>query len=199
MNPSFLTALAVAFFVGSIPTAYLIGKWVRGTDIREHGSGNVGATNAFRVFGKRVGLLVFAIDFGKGLLSTTLVPMALYPEASLEAVLWVGLGAILGHIFTPFLGFKGGKGIATGGGIVCGAVPVIFAIVISTWGISFLLTRVVSVSSLLAILALVVCSIFFDLSWHARLFFLLLLMMGLWTHRDNLKRLKRGGEKFRKS
>src|SRR3989344_8484133 len=118
-----------AFTIGSFPTAYVVGRVVKKIDIRQHGSGNVGATNVFRVLGKKYGLLVFAIDFLKGAAAVWLVYLLLKNPSSPIAsrcpafltsqslALWIGLGAILGHVFTPYLRFKGGKGIATGAGV----------------------------------------------------------------------------------
>ena len=130
MNTNLLVILfwAIAFLAGSTPTAYLAGRSFKRIDIRQYGSGNVGATNAFRVLGKKIGAFVFIIDFLKGSLPVFFLPLLL-PANHLdpkEAGLWIGTGAIAGHVFTPFLGFKGGKGIATGAGVLCGAFPFLF-------------------------------------------------------------------------
>ncbi len=186
----------VAFLSGSIPTAYIAGKLSRGIDIRSFGSGNVGATNAFRVFGKKVGAIVFIVDFLKGFLPVFILPLFL-PAKNLdvhEAGLWVGTGCILGHVFSPFLGLKGGKGIATGGGVLCGSFPFIFLFVIGSWVIVFIITRIVSISSLVALLVLIVTSIVFGLKTPVIVLISIIVLFLVWTHRSNISRLTQGKE-----
>jgi glycerol-3-phosphate acyltransferase PlsY len=197
MNPlDFLIATAVCFLVGSLPTAYLAGRIFKGVDIRQFGSGNVGATNAFRVLGKRIGALVFAVDLAKGALPTWFMTRIVFPDTiPTDWAVWAGLGAILGHIYTPFLGFKGGKGIATGSGVILAVYPAVYAIVIGVWGLAFMATRVVSLSSLIALLAMVVTVFLYPMGWFSRAFFFAIFSLGAWTHRSNISRLKRGEEK----
>src|ERR1019366_7094572 len=114
---------------------YLLGR-SRGLDIRRHGSGNIGATNVWRVMGRNWGLLAFASDFLKGFLPLLLV--------------LCGLAAIIGHNYTPWLGFKGGKGIATSAGVLAALMPPVFAVALATWILATLVTRIVSVGSILA-------------------------------------------------
>ena len=171
-------------------------KYAKKVDIRAHGSGNVGATNVSRVLGKGYGLLVFGLDFLKGLTPVTAATVFLpahTQDISLPA--WIGLAAIVGHIYTPFLGFKGGKGVATGAGVVCASFPLIFALAMGVWVVTFVSTRIVSISSLFAIVTLVVLSWVFSLSGWDRLFLGTLLVLGAWTHRANLLRLSQGAEK----
>ncbi len=182
---------AAAFLSGSLPTAYLVGC-MRGTDIRKHGSGNVGATNAFRVLGKGAGFFVFAVDFAKGY-APVFVFLRSGGDPSVAA--WIGLAAILGHVFTPFLGFKGGKGVATGAGVLTASHPLLFAGAIAVWIACFFATRIVSISSLLALAAVNVLSCMTPVGNHARAAFFLILALVTWTHRDNLARLKAGTEK----
>jgi acyl phosphate:glycerol-3-phosphate acyltransferase len=188
------SAAFAAFWIGAFPTAYLWGRFVEKTDIRRHGSGNVGATNALRVFGKKAGAMVFAADFLKGLL-----PVRLYAlwsgDAERADLLLIALAAILGHVFTPFLGFKGGKGVATGGGALLGAIPKLFAVAFPAWLVVFAATRIVSVSSLAAVLALVAAALLFDYPPQAVGLLAAIGVFLVWTHRDNLKRLARGEEK----
>ena len=186
----FALFLTASFFLGSIPTAYLMVLKVKGVDIRRHGSGNVGATNAFRVMGKKYGALVFFIDFLKGLIPAW-IAQSYYSGVAQAPILAlaVGVAAILGHIFTPFLGFKGGKGVATGAGALCGVYPWLFLYIFLVWILAFLTTRLVSLSSLLAMAVLVPISF-----WYRQdkaitgVFFGLFLLIG-WTHRDNIIRL----------
>ena len=190
------------FLCGSFPTAYFTARVLRGIDIRRYGSGNSGATNAFRVLGKGPGTFVFAVDFLKGTF-----PVALYsifgaaPDgfAVPEIAVWVGFAGMLGHIFTPFLGFRGGKGIATGAGVLCGSFPHIFLIVIAVWILVFCLTRIVSISSLLALVALVLASAWLKVPASVLGLFILVLLLGIWTHRLNILRLLKAEEdKLRK-
>ena len=195
-----MLCLLFSFLLGSIPTAFLLAKKVKGVDIRQHGSGNVGATNAFRVLGKKYGALVFIFDFLKGAVPAW-ITAALYStssEAPLLALL-VGMAAILGHIFTPFLGFKGGKGVATGSGVLCASYPILFVCTMLIWTVAFFLTRTVSLSSLLAIAGLVLTSLWWDHDIRATLAFFSLFLLILWSHRSNIYRLLRGEEyKFAK-
>jgi glycerol-3-phosphate acyltransferase PlsY len=194
-----MTRYFIAFFgaylVGSVPTAYLFTRRLKGLDIREHGSGNVGATNASRVLGKKWGLVIFAIDFLKGCLPALAVTVFL-GEADHEAGLtaWCAGGAVLGHIFTPFLGFRGGKGVATGGGVLFGLYPFLFLATFPAWFVVFGFTRIVSVASLAALLTLVGYSFLLEMGPLAQSFFVTFLFLITWTHRENLSRLRKGKE-----
>lgn len=197
MNPlDFSISFALCFLVGAFPTAYLAGKLFRNTDIRQFGSGNVGATNAFRVLGKKIGAFVFAVDLAKGALPTWFMTRLVFPETiPVDWAVWAGLGAILGHIYTPFLGFKGGKGIATGSGVILAVYPVVYAIVSSVWALAFVITRVVSISSLIALVAMVITIFVFPMGAVSRTFFFTIFALGAWTHRSNISRLRKGEEK----
>ena len=139
----------LAFIFGSMPTAYWTARRLKGIDIRQHGSGNAGATNVTRVLGRGPGYFVFAIDFLKGFFPVFIYshPNSLH-SPNQEKMLLVGACAVLGHVFSPWLGFKGGKGVATGAGMLAAAVPVNFLIALISWVLLFLVTRTVSVSSL---------------------------------------------------
>ena len=191
-----LISTLISFLVGSIPTGYLIAKYVKKIDIRQHGSGNVGATNVLRVAGKGLGAVVFVLDFLKGLVPVLLFTSIFGSDERLRDMnVWVGLGAILGHIYSPFLRFRGGKGIATGGGVVCGTYPILFLAAILTWALAFIIFRYVSVSSLASLLALLVgCLLWREIGWNARIFFFLIVGLGFWTHRGNITRLFKGEE-----
>ena len=106
-------AMIVAYFIGSIPTGLWVGQWLRGIDIREHGSGNLGATNALRVLGKRMGITVLVLDILKGLLPVAVLPSLIGKHGSVNTEVLVGLSTILGHVFSCFVEFHGGKGVAT--------------------------------------------------------------------------------------
>lgn len=148
-----LCAGAGAFLLGAIPTAYWLGKWRKGVDLREHGSGNVGATNAFRVMGKLAGLFVLIVDAGKGALSVTLLPQIVkqvspIEDAWLTAIL--GVSVIAGHVWTPFLKFQGGKGVATSLGVFLCLAPFSALTALGVWIASLVAFRYISVSSMLA-------------------------------------------------
>lgn len=141
------TALVAAYLLGALPTAWLAGRWLRGIDIREHGSGSVGATNALRTLGKGPGLIVLSVDLGKGAVAVILARGLLAwagaaPSFTAWAMALVGLAAVLGHSRSVFLGFTGGKSAATGLGVLAtlawpvalGAAAVV-AVVLAAWRI----------------------------------------------------------------
>jgi glycerol-3-phosphate acyltransferase PlsY len=146
-----LVALA-SYLLGAIPFGYLTARW-RGHDILREGSGNIGATNVARVVGIRYGLVVFVLDFAKGALPTGLA-MVLPPPSDLEwaNVLPVvaGVSAFLGHLFPVHLRFRGGKGVATGLGVIAVLLPVIALVVLAAWGLVLAVTRYVSLASIAA-------------------------------------------------
>jgi glycerol-3-phosphate acyltransferase PlsY len=179
-----------AFLMGCIPTAYWVGKAVKNRDIRQHGSGNVGATNAFRVFGRGAGLLVLLIDLLKGAVPVYAV-LGKQPPIYL---LMVGSTAVLGHVFNPFLGFKGGKGVATASGVLLAVYPGLFGVTAIVWGLSFFVSRIVSLSSLLAVTALCLASFIWVADGTVRSFFFAIAGLIFWTHRSNIGRLLRGKE-----
>lgn len=191
-----LLSCVFAFFAGAFPTAYLFVKWFKHTDIREHGSGNVGATNAARVLGKKLGALVFLIDFLKGLLPAMILARMVSPSLNLslpELAEFIGFWAILGHIFTPFLGGRGGKGIATGAGVICAGYPVIFALMILVWtALLFLTRKTISLSSLGAVFSFIVFAVLLDCPPLVIAYAVLLFLIALWTHRSNISRLLQG-------
>ena len=184
-----------AFWLGAIPTAYLVVRAVKGLDIREHGSGNVGATNAFRVLGRGWGFFVFAMDFVKGAAPAFLTAYFFRDNASAEFfALLAGCAAILGHIFSPFLGFKGGKGVATGSGVVAASNPLLFFYAICVWFLAYFLSKTVSLSSLIAIGGLCVINFFMVPDKRLSLIYFALFLLILWSHRSNIIRLLTGNE-----
>lgn len=150
-----------AYLLGSVPVGLLIGRW-RGVDIRAHGSGNIGATNVGRVLGRRFGLACFALDFAKGMLPSASfgvwLTRSLAEGTSLgppEILAWLGVAAsaIIGHVFPVWLGFKGGKGVATSAGALLGVFPVLslaMLIAAMAWVVSARTTRMVGISSCIA-------------------------------------------------
>lgn len=159
MPPSLFHVFAAlaAYLLGSIPFGFLIAR-ARGIDIRTVGSHNIGATNVFRTLGKGPGVLTFALDFLKGFCAAFLVPRLLHlafgGEAAIGEMLVAGAFSMVGHTWPLFLGFKGGKGVATGAGMLFAIAPAPAAIALGTWIVVFVLTRYVSVGSIVAALAL---------------------------------------------
>src|SRR5215469_8149390 len=152
-----MLTVVVAYLLGSIPTGFLVGK-ARGIDIRTVGSGNIGATNALRVLGKPAGISVLLIDGLKGWLAVEvaagLVKSLVYPNAGPVESEWfritAGIAAILGHNYTCWLNFKGGKGIATSAGVLVALVPWAALIAVGAWILAFILGRYVSLASIIA-------------------------------------------------
>lgn len=122
----YILFIIIAYLLGSIPSALIVGKIKYGIDIREHGSGNLGATNTFRVLGKKAGLVVTLADIFKGTLATLIPLFAAYFFDIEVSRLFIGLFAVLGHTFPVFAGFKGGKAVATSAGIILGVAPFLF-------------------------------------------------------------------------
>jgi glycerol-3-phosphate acyltransferase PlsY len=155
----------LAYLLGAIPSAYVAGKWLKGLDIREHGSGNVGATNVFRVLGKGPGVVVLLADIAKGWVAAYWLPQLGAPGGGaawmstgpVQQAWWpclLGLLAVLGHSYTCFLSFKGGKGVATSAGVFLGLAPYGTLGAVAVFAVLFGLTKMVSVGSLGAAVAL---------------------------------------------
>ena len=185
--------LAASYAAGSIPTAYLAGK-AKGVDLRKHGSGNLGATNAWRVLGWRVGLAVYGVDTLKGFLPVLLLPRPV-GHAELAAIAY-GVAAIVGHVRPAFLGFqKGGKGVATAGGVFLALAPVPFVIALGVFLGVFLATGYVSAGSLSAAVALpFALFVYVGRPSPTVILALLVALFVFWTHRANIGRLRRGEE-----
>jgi glycerol-3-phosphate acyltransferase PlsY len=189
-NPVFY--VLAAFFIGSLPFGYWLGL-LRGVDLRKQGSGNTGATNVGRVLGKKWGIFVFVLDLGKGW-----VAVALAKSVGNLTVTWavtVGVFAVLGHVFSPWLGFRGGKGVATSAGILIGLVPWVALGVALIWLLTFQMSRTVSVASLCAATAFPL--FVFWLTPEQKVFQWISIGMTLlvwFRHRDNVKRLLQGKE-----
>lgn len=198
--------LILAYLLGSIPTSVWMGKALRGLDLREHGSGNAGATNAFRVLGKLIGSAVLILDMLKGFLAVSLVHVQGAIESNTEGwmILKIGLGlvAVCGHIFPVFAAFRGGKGVATTTGVALALHPYAALAAMGIYLLVFLLTRISALGSLLAVLTYPVWIFWVFRSDYLsiRIFSLLVLGLVFITHRANILRLVRGEEKslFRK-
>jgi len=184
-----------SYLIGAVPTGYLFGRLLKGIDIRQYGSGNIGATNVWRVLGKKIGIVTLIIDILKGLAAVTLI--AHFFSAT---PLICGLAAILGHNFPIYLKFRGGKGVATSVGVVLGLAPNVLGTAIFVWTGVLFLTKYVSLASMIAGLSLPLLSILFGYPPSMHWFSLVLGILVIIQHRANIKRFLKGEEKrfFRK-
>ena len=198
-----LSIILLSYLIGSFPTGFVFGKAIKGIDIRSIGSKSIGATNTGRLLGTKIAIIVLAFDILKGFLATALVSqinlgdLAMLPE-------WIkiiaGLSAILGHIFPVWIGFKGGKGVGTGAGMLLGLIPLEMGFGFVLFIIVFALTRYISLGSILAagfiFIALVVESRYLGLPIPQAYMIIsaVLLITVLVTHRGNIRRLIRGQE-----
>ena len=182
--------LVVAYLLGSIPFAYLAGR-LNGVDLRTVGSGNLGATNVFRTLGRTVGIAVMVLDIAKGafavLIAQWVVGGPWWPIAA-------GALAILGHVFPVWTGFKGGKGVAVGAGALVGLVPAASGVLIILWLLIVVLTRYVSVASIVCALAAAPLAWAFGAPWSYVAFIALAALFVILKHRENIVRLFRGTE-----
>lgn len=195
-------ALLLGYLLGSIPTGYLLAR-SRGVDIRQHGSGNIGATNVFRILGKGLGICAFIGDTAKGVLAVVLAGwLASLSGSALPPSLFTvgaGLACILGHNYTIWLGFKGGKGIATSAGVIVALMPLAVPILLVVWIVVFATTRYVSLASITAacLLPLTVFLLGFWIPTYDNVvlcFALIAAGLAVWRHRSNITRLRDGTE-----
>lgn len=199
MEYGYLLCPLIGYFCGSVPFGYLVARR-HGVNILEKGSGNIGATNVSRVLGKKPGFIVFVLDLLKGttgvLLSVAVLGAVVRTGFNGElAGLLGGTGAILGHNFTCWLKFRGGKGIATTAGVLLGLTPITFLVLVSTWAIIFKLSRYVSLASIIcAVLMPVVTWYVEGGSWLLFGATLLLGILAIVRHRTNIQRLINGTE-----
>lgn len=179
----------IAYLLGSIPSALVVGKLGKKIDIREHGSGNLGATNAFRVLGIKAGIVVTLSDILKGTLATVL-PLLFAADVS---QLIIGLFAVIGHTYPIFAKFKGGKAVATSSGIILGIYPLLFVIMISTFLLTLYLSKYVSLSSMITGIVTIGVSIFYK-DVALIIVISLLTLFVIYRHWENIKRIKNGTE-----
>ena len=183
--------MALSYFIGSVPFGFITAR-VAGVNITEQGSGNIGATNVVRVLGVKFGIPVLIGDIGKGLLAGYLGYA--YLGLGRPGALVTGLMAVAGHNWSVFLRFKGGKGVATTAGVDIIAFPVLLSVAVLVFVVSILITRYVSLGSLLGVWSALVYSLMFDYTVWDRLVVLALALLITFTHRSNIRRLFKGEE-----
>jgi len=195
-----ILAIIISYLIGAVPTGYIFAKVLRKIDIREHGSGNIGATNVLRVVGKLPGIIVFIIDVLKGLVAVTIIPIALTVllDGRLAMPIYIkilfGAAAIVGHMWTCFLGFKGGKGVATTAGVIVGLAPGILLAAFLVWLAVFYAWKYVSLASICASISLPIFAVIFKEHIFFICFCAILCIIGTYAHRPNIKRLIQGTE-----
>ncbi|MGD9489441.1 MAG: glycerol-3-phosphate 1-O-acyltransferase PlsY [Calditrichaceae bacterium] len=200
---SFLLMLLLSYLAGSIPSSIITGKVLRGIDIRDHGSGNAGGTNVFRVLGWKAGVFVSLFDVFKGFAATFWISgiafgFGGFPDETMR--LAAGFAAIAGHIWTVFAGFRGGKGVGTAAGMLLALYPLSLLVCFIVFILTFLLTRTVSVSSIAGAVTLpVVLSVFRfgllnDVPDSLYYFSYFAAALIIFTHRSNIRRLINGTE-----
>ncbi len=193
MTP-YLLVLA-AYLAGSVPTSYLVGRFGHGVDLRQEGSGNLGATNTFRVLGWRAALPVMIVDVGKGWLPAGIFPL-LDGDPSWTWALAYGGAAIVGHIFSVWVAFRGGKGVATSAGVFLAVAPRATLVALLVWLGVIGIFRIVSLASITAAVSLPV-AVFMDPDApgpELRWFTVGLALFVIWAHRANIGRLLKGRE-----
>jgi glycerol-3-phosphate acyltransferase PlsY len=205
--------IVLSYIVGSIPTSILISRWSHGIDIRHHGSGNAGGTNVARTLGWKAGVVVILIDVLKGYVATMVLPKMMYgpmpfnnltPFEDFTVIqIIAGCAAILGHIFTAFSGFRGGKGIATASGALVGVATVELLVAVGIFMVVFYITRYVSLGSISAAVSFPLAMFFRHNIFHGELqgyhtlifFSIGIALLLLYTHRENIQRLRAGTER----
>jgi len=200
-----IIGIVFSYLLGSIPTAYIFGRVLKGVDIRQFGSGNVGATNALRLLGKGPGITVLILDIIKGFIPVFLFGNFISARTNFidnETMrLILGISCVCGHNWTVFLQFKGGKGIATTLGVLIGlsavssSLRLILGLLILTWIVVFLIARIVSLASVIGAAALPVYAIIFRQTPVLIFFSILLSAFVIYRHKSNLKRILAGQEK----
>lgn len=179
----------LAYLLGSIPSGVWIGKLFYKTDVREHGSGNSGTTNTFRVLGKKAGIIVLVLDILKGTLAA-LLPIWL--GSNIHPMV-VGLFAVIGHVYPIFAKFKGGKAVATSAGIALGAQPIFLLCLAVIWGVVLYTSSMVSLASIIAVIIGAIASLFLGDPLFALIVWIAMIIV-IVRHKSNIGRIKNGTE-----
>jgi glycerol-3-phosphate acyltransferase PlsY len=191
----------LAYLLGSVPTAVWVGRKWHGLDVREHGSKNAGATNTFRVLGKKPGVMVLLIDVFKGTLATAIPAMFIpYYEGNayhiMNIQLMAAVAAVMGHLYPIFAGFRGGKGVATSLGVIIGMQPIAALCCLIVFLSVFIPSKYVSLGAMAAALTFPIFTYFFlDITYFPFVTFAILLcLLVIFAHRKNIERLLKGEE-----
>ncbi len=188
-----IISLIIGYAFGCFQTAYILGKTVKGVDVRNFGSGNLGTTNAFRVLGKKLGLITFASDVLKAVVAF-FIARAIYDDSQIAGI-YAGLGVVMGHNWPFYLNFKGGKGVAVTSGILLCINPLASIIITGSMLILIFITKYVSLGSILGMLVMIAYSI---VRYRANTEMLILIIIigaiSIFKHRENIKRLIKGKE-----
>ena len=187
----FVVAAAISYLLGSIPNGLILGKAIWGVDLRQHGSKNIGATNAWRTIGKAGGISIFALDFLKGAVSAYL---GLHLGGSELAGVLCGILAIAGHSWSVFLAFKGGKGVATGLGVIAALMPMVTLIVFAVWFAIVYFTGYVSLGSIIGAALVPILTLFFGFHTEFLILGLIAAVFIIYRHKSNIERLLNGTE-----
>ncbi len=189
----FLIALLIGYLIGSIPTAYLAGRWIAGIDITQHGSGNVGGTNSLRVLGPTAGITVTLLDISKGFVAVMMARLlfGVTPWNYLPAA----LGAVIGHNWSLYLHFRGGKGIAVTIGLMLFLFPREIWILLPLTALIIVVTRYVSLASLTFVALVPLMILMGKRSTVEIVFAVILAAIAFWRHRGNIRRLANGTER----
>jgi len=199
---SLALALLTGYVCGSLPWGLWLGRGLRGVDVRTLGSGNLGATNVYRSLGPGIGVATLLLDIAKGALPVWLVPGASWAQSFPGGAAWcalaVGFAAVAGHVWTFLAGFKGGKGVATSAGVLLALSPPAFGVFVAVFVATLLLTRYVSLGSILGATAFTIALWRFSTDGAANPRFLLGLLLAVVVvvrHKDNILRLLKGQER----
>lgn len=185
MLQHYLVAAVVSYLLGSVPFGFLIAK-LKGVDLRNSGSGNIGATNVYRVVGKREGLITLVLDVAKGTIPVVIFSLMFPKEQYINVI--SGFSAVLGHDFSVFLRFRGGKGVATSYGVTLPVYPLASLVGAFIWITILLTTRLSSLAALLSFLIATLIALSSP-DYIVRIFFIVLYILMVFKHKDNLKRL----------
>jgi acyl phosphate:glycerol-3-phosphate acyltransferase len=191
MTPWFL--VIASYLLGAIPSGLIAGRALRGIDLRQHGSGNLGATNTFRVLGARIAAPVMVADLAKGFLPTALFPIIDGTDAWAWALAY-GAAAIVGHVWPAYIGFRGGKGVATATGVFLALSPVAVAMALGAWLIVLRLSGMVSLASIVAAATLVGALVLTESRSEVMTLGILVATFVIYAHRGNIQRIIRGEE-----
>lgn len=183
--------VVVAYFIGSIPNGLILGKLIWKIDLRDHGSKNIGATNAYRIIGVKPAILIFSMDLLKGMLG---VLLGYYFIGTPFAMILGGISAIVGHNWSILLGFTGGKGVATGLGVITMLMPKVTVIVFTIWLVIVYFTKYVSLASIIAATMVPFCAYYFGVPGEYLYFSILAACFIIYRHKSNIQRLIRGNE-----